>query len=80
MAPCLERKDRFEPLGEPCLRGAFRLDRIWDLSSRSYNARATTGRVEGVGCGLGLKYALNVAAVVSEEKLFHNSTESSSLY
>ena len=36
---------------------------------RIYNSRATTGRDEGVGCRLGLKYALIVAAVVSEVEI-----------
>ena len=34
---------------------------------------ATTGRGEGVGCGLSLKDALIVAAFVSEVEIINNS-------
>ena len=51
------------------LRGTFELQRNWDLSNRTYNGQATTGQGEGVGCGLGLKYALILAAVVSEVEI-----------
>ena len=34
-------------------------------------SRAAIGRGEGVGCGLGLQYALIVAAIVREVEIIH---------
>ena len=64
-----EKNYYFRPLGAPCLERRLRIRAQLDLSSRTYNGRATTGRGEGVGCGLALKYALIVAAVVSEVEI-----------
>jgi len=36
---------------------------------KSYNSRAITGRGEGVGCGLALKYTLIVAGIVSKVEI-----------
>ena len=58
-----------DPLGCLVQRGAFELECNRDLSNWTYNGQATTGQSEGVGCRLGLKYALNVAAVVSEVEI-----------
>ena len=67
-----EKNFLFGPWGRLVWRGAFKLERNCDLSSQSYNSRATTGRGEGVGCGLDLKYALIVAAAVSEVEFFYD--------
>ena len=39
------------------------------VSSQSYNSQAATGLGEGVGCRLDLKYALIIAAIVSEVEI-----------
>ena len=67
-------KNYFEPLGVPCLERCLWIRVQRDLSNRTYNGQATTGRGEDVGCGLGLKYALIVAAVVSEVEIIQQQS------
>ena len=62
------------PWGRLVQRGAFELECNLDLSNRTYNGQATTGRGEDVGCGLGLKYLLIVAAVVSESEIIQQQS------
>ena len=63
-----------DPWGRLVYRGAFELEHNLDLSNRTYNARATTGRGEGVGYGLGLKYTLIVAAIVSKVEIIQQQS------
>ena len=56
----------------------------WTCEVRTFSVgittgQAATGRGEGIGCGLGLKYALIVAAIVSEVEIINNCRRTSIL-
>ena len=66
----MEQKNYLGPLGMPCLERCLRIRvqlRLFqsELQWPSY----ITGPGEGLGCGLGLKYALIVAGIVNEVEI-----------
>ena len=74
--PCSERKKNyFGPLGAPCLERHLRIRAQLRPFQSDLIGRATTGRGEGVGCRLGLRYALIVAAVVSEVENYSTAVD-----
>ena len=63
--PCLERHLQIRAQLRPLQS---------DLQQPRYNSRGTTAQGEGVGCGLGLKYVLIVAAVVNEVEIIQQQS------